>query len=178
MKIIALDPGLRGCGVALGDSAGNLERAVYVRSADAVSGRGGAVAAMGWALAAELQEGRFAGQCWQVACVEWPMQYEGSAHYVDRADISAISAVAGAAATVLSSRRLEALITPTPQEWKGNVPKDVHNARILGKLKPGEERLIECPVASLRHNVVDAVGLYLWAVEEVARRAKGLKRVG
>lgn len=49
-----------------------------------------------------------------------------------------------------------------PHEWKGNVPKHIHNARVLAKLTPHERTLIpDLPKAQL-HNVIDAIGLFLW----------------
>ncbi len=51
-----------------------------------------------------------------------------------------------------------------PSEWKGSVPKAIHGPRILAALSPEEKDLfdrIEC-AKSLRHNVVDAIGLGIW----------------
>ena len=49
----------------------------------------------------------------------------------------------------------------TPSQWKGQVPKDIHNARVLAKLSPDERALAE----GLDHNGIDALGLLLWALE-------------
>lgn len=55
-----------------------------------------------------------------------------------------------------------------PREWKGQVPKEIHNARTLAKLLEYERLVLDrvlSPLApSKRHNVIDAVGLGLWAV--------------
>ncbi len=53
-----------------------------------------------------------------------------------------------------------------PHQWKGSVPKVVHNERVLKVLKPGE--LLILPRRSKRakfpydRNMVDAVGIGLW----------------
>lgn len=52
-----------------------------------------------------------------------------------------------------------------PREWKGSVPKLIHNKRIMAKLTDAETKLLEKIPKSLRHNVVDAVGLALWGIK-------------
>ena len=56
----------------------------------------------------------------------------------------------------------------TPAEWKGHVPKDIHQPRILKALTP-EERKIVMAVGppSLRHNAIDAVGIGLYALKRM-----------
>jgi len=52
-----------------------------------------------------------------------------------------------------------------PAKWKGQLPKDVCNRRTLSKLTAEELKQVEvapCP-ASLKHNLIDAVGIGLWA---------------
>lgn len=49
-----------------------------------------------------------------------------------------------------------------PNEWKGQVPKSVHNKRVLACLTPEElERIAKLP-ESKAHNMIDAIGLGLW----------------
>jgi hypothetical protein len=55
-----------------------------------------------------------------------------------------------------------------PSAWKGSAPKEIHNARVLEKLSPGERDVLEAcrtrgarPIpASKLHNVVDGIGLW------------------
>jgi hypothetical protein len=47
-----------------------------------------------------------------------------------------------------------------PGQWKGQVPKDIHNRRVLAKLTPAERALVPND-----HNAIDATGLLLWALE-------------
>ena len=47
-----------------------------------------------------------------------------------------------------------------PREWKGQVPKKIHNARALDKLRPGERHILGELVKN--HNVIDAIGIGLY----------------
>ena len=52
-----------------------------------------------------------------------------------------------------------------PAKWKGQLPKDVCNRRTLAKLTQSELKQFDsapCP-ASLKHNLIDAIGIGLWA---------------
>lgn len=54
--------------------------------------------------------------------------------------------------------------TVLPKEWKGQVPKEVHNNRTMATLTKREVGVFSaCAVKpALRHNVLDAIGLGLW----------------
>jgi hypothetical protein len=54
-------------------------------------------------------------------------------------------------------KRLEEV---APGTWKGQVPKVIHNARVLAKLTATELAL-----CSGNHNEIDAIGLLLYALE-------------
>lgn len=55
-----------------------------------------------------------------------------------------------------------------PAEWKGQVPKTIHAKRILDRLNPRETELflrrVDKVAPSKRHNVIDAIGIGLWAI--------------
>ncbi len=57
----------------------------------------------------------------------------------------------------------------TPSTWKGQVKKDISHARIWAKLWVGEQQIVDAAgkgmPASKRHNMLDAVGIGLWAVD-------------
>ncbi len=59
------------------------------------------------------------------------------------------------------------VVTVKPAEWKGQVDKDMHNARVIKSLPPEELELFKLKTKSLaaskRHNVIDAIGLAKWA---------------
>lgn len=171
MKILAVDPGVRHLGVALGDISGRVEWAALIRSPEQTARGGLAVSAIAWELARALQ-----GRTWDASVVEWPTQYEGNSAYADRKDISLLSAVAGGVGVIASSRALRYELTPEPQGWKGQVPKEIHNRRVMDRLTLADRERIVWPAQSLRHNVIDAVGLLLWAGEEIGRRERQAAR--
>jgi hypothetical protein len=53
-----------------------------------------------------------------------------------------------------------------PHDWKGNVPKSIHNRRVKSRLTLAEAGVLaNCGVIpSLAHNVVDAIGMCLWSL--------------
>lgn len=60
-------------------------------------------------------------------------------------------------------------LMPLPRVWKGSVEKSVFTRRILAKLQPDELSIVKgtkCAASKL-HNVVDAVGLGLYAIGSV-----------
>jgi hypothetical protein len=54
-----------------------------------------------------------------------------------------------------------------PQKWKGSVPKEIHHPRIFAKLTPSEQIVLADAgkgiAPSKRHNLLDAIGIALWA---------------
>jgi len=65
----------------------------------------------------------------------------------------------------LSLARFEPeIVLVKPHEWKGSVPKDIHNQRICGSLSEHESAIIDAAgvAKTHRHNMIDAVGLGLW----------------
>jgi len=171
---ITIDPGVRGCGLAVWRSGGLAFAAYLPRD----TRPGPSCVAMGRALDHAL-----AGRVWSAGAVEWPVQRHGAAHYVRRSDISDLTAVAAVCAYVLSQHGAEVL-TPLPERWKGQVPKHIHTARVIGgalareKLPRVEGYQSSAPgllsglelsricweTRALSHNIVDAIGIGLWAL--------------
>ena len=48
-------------------------------------------------------------------------------------------------------------------DWKGSVPKDIHNARILTRMTTAERELLDCIPEILQNNTIDAIGLAMYA---------------
>lgn len=60
-----------------------------------------------------------------------------------------------------------------PHTWKGMVPKEEHQPKILAALAPEELALVEAVMPPyLRHNMIDAVGIGLYDVGRLAQEAE------
>jgi len=61
-----------------------------------------------------------------------------------------------------------------PSTWKGGIPKEIHHKRILGLLRSSEMRAVHHGLQnvpeSFQHNVLDAVGGFLWAARKEGLR--------
>lgn len=91
-------------------------------------------------------------------------------------DIVNVNGIAGMCVMAATQLQPEYLFTPIPQEWKGSVPKKIHQARILSRLHltpdlsyaagygtgnaPGSTGVLK----SMRTHVIDALGLAVWAL--------------
>lgn len=64
--------------------------------------------------------------------------------------------------------------TVTPSDWKGSVPKNIHNTRTLAQLTPEEMHRFKTytkgVAAGELNNVIDGVGLGLWAAKKDGSR--------
>ena len=94
--------------------------------------------------------------------IEIPIAYPS--RKVDPNDLIKLAIMAGEYAGYLDALGFPQAQFVKPVQWKGTVPKDVHQRRILKKLKPEElERLPKRPRAKdYDHNMLDAVGIGLW----------------
>lgn len=52
-----------------------------------------------------------------------------------------------------------------PRRWKHQTPKEIHNRRVIMQLAGNERALL--PKGAKAHNVIDAVGLGLWALKRM-----------
>jgi hypothetical protein len=165
MNIIAFDPGLRCCGMALFND-GKLIEATAPRS-DIKSPVRDVPAWVGMAAA-----------CREVAA-DWPaadlVVYEMPEVYLtggkgDPNDLMQLTGVLGAVSGVFSCRWEGYL----PVQWKGQLDKDVHHARIreffltAAELRRMEGQL-DSIISSLQHNALDAVGLGLFYLKRDRR---------
>lgn len=169
--LLAIDPGLRACGVALFQKA-SLQAAAYVRCKTKFTRGYIAYAAMAqeinlWVLA----HGNFIEHIDTIA-IEMPRIYpggKGDSKNVDPNDVLDVAAV-GAALTGVVCANLRVSINDDcippyirsyfPSEWKGQVPKDVMNRRVLSKLNHEEQEAI-IRVGAKDHNTLDAIGIGL-----------------
>ncbi len=92
--------------------------------------------------------------------VEIPQVYQQRMWKGDPNDLIDVAIVAGA---VAAQFRCETTFI-RPRKWKGTRPKKVCNKLTLGTLDDGELKVYRSVdvLASLRHNVIDAIGIGLW----------------
>ncbi len=158
--LISVDPGIRGCGVALFDG-GKLVRAAYVKSPAKTGNNAAACVSMG--LAVYSWTDRTAPDA---LALEWPQVYasrirEGSS----KADPNDLLALCGVDSVIAALYDLPtAMVTCfAPAEWKGQMSKEACQGRIIGRLSAAElEIVMSVSPPSLRHNVFDAVGIGLF----------------
>lgn len=93
--------------------------------------------------------------------VEFPQDYPGETA-AKKADIAKLRDRARLALSNYGSAG-EYIRKVAPHDWKGSVPKEIHNARILAALTQEERALVPSAGGKPDHNVVDAIGLSMWA---------------
>lgn len=93
--------------------------------------------------------------------LEWPQIYKGE-RGKDPNQLLWLAAINGAALGCA----VDTAFLPHPREWKGQVPKDVHNRRVCSKLLPEVQAALDAIPKTYRHNAIDACGLGLWYIEQ------------
>lgn len=159
---VALDPGIRHCGLALFMS-NRLVRAGLARNPE-VSLRGPAAwttmaRAVEDMLAAWLPEEGFVDGDELILAAELQQVYRGPGAKADPDDLFQLTGVVGAVTALVNTS-----VGYLPREWKKNLPKGVVEARIKKRLSPEELKAMkeaEGSTPSLQHNVIDAVGIGL-----------------
>lgn len=184
-RFAALDPGVRGCGVALYDW-GELVACGYVPNPAEWEGDAqlGALVEMGVAVDVWVEEHwpeatrTELSDPWSVV-FEWPQVYTAGKL---RGDPNDLLPLAGIGMWLWGRRGLDpGHARYRPAEWKGQLPTggkrgaaDVVEARVRGRLGAEELRVLEAGLLnvarSLRHNVVDAVGIGLHHLGRFERR--------
>jgi hypothetical protein len=151
--VLSVDPGLRHCGVALfGDQ--QLRWAALIKSPEKTVRGPAAWLAMAKAVLARLLNLPKP----DVLVVEVPQVYSWRGQKGDQADLIELAGVDGALVGTIEHKTG---ISYLPRQWKGQVPKEVMNARVEAKLSEVEKGRIEACAPSLRHNVLDGVGIGL-----------------
>lgn len=93
---------------------------------------------------------------------EVPQKYRGSP--VDMQDLISLSFMAG---YITSALQPESIRTIFVREWKGQRPKYVDNQYTRKLLNDQERQILDAAEVpkSKEHNVLDAIGIGLWALE-------------
>jgi hypothetical protein len=158
--LLSLDPGLRGCGVAVFDTAHKrLMRAGYVVNSDRKSKGYRAHVLMArevsnW-LASEL---KMLPPNLANVIIELPRIYPSPQQQKgDPNDLIDVAGVGSAFASLCSPGAVQHVY---PQDWKGQVPKKVMNDRVLQALDAGEVGNVR-HAGSKDHNTLDGVGIGL-----------------
>jgi len=147
--LFSLDPGLRGCGVAYWNEDGSLAHVAYLRNP--VKKGDGPAAWMGYA------SGHIPDTDPEHFISEVPQVYRVGASKGDPDDLIQLAGVVGVFSALFTATTY---LGVKPREWKGQVPKDVHHARLVKTLTPKELAMVKAAAPpSLRHNVLDAVGI-------------------
>jgi len=157
--LVALDPGIRGCGIALFRD-GMVTRAAYVANPIEKGCDVAAVTEMAAAAARWVCNGPLVVPVPVNAVIEVPRVYPLARQKGDQNDLIAIAGVAFAFAS-----HCLGVAQYYPRDWKGTLDADDMTERIKSRLSVAELNCITKARASLMHNVYDAIGI-------------GLKKVG
>lgn len=164
--ILAVDPGLRGCGVAYFSREAfyptpRLRWARYVRNPVRTGDGMDAIRAVAHEVGQQGPRSHV-----DLLAVEFPQVYAGAKAIGDPRDLLTLAAIDGAI-TIQCGREV---LRYFPREWKGQVDPDVLIERVKDRLDPAELARVELPAAHLAHNVWDAVGIGLKAAGRFERR--------
>lgn len=149
--LLAVDPGLRGCGIALFRDR-ILEQAVYVE------GEAKAQRAAGWTAMVNAVSEFVGARTVEELVVELPQVYVAVRSKGDPNDLIQLAAVVGGLCAEFRWAHQKIYL---PAEWKGQVPKEIIHERAEKRLTTEEMAAISCRRKSLLHNVKDAVAIGL-----------------
>lgn len=139
MRLLACDPGKHAVGLSVWDDG----KLLFVEYCEFLTHAELAVDLAEWAP--------------DVVVCEVPQVYPGFREQ-DPNDLIEVALVAG----VCLASALKA-IAVRPHAWKGGVPKNIHNTRVLAKLDDAGRALVAAvKPASKRHNAIDGVGIGQW----------------
>ena len=154
LNFVAIDPGLRGCGVAWFRD-GRLKVASYVESRARTARGADCFVAMADAV---YERRRYLGCEHTHTIIELPQVYQSKHQKGDQDDIIQLAGVVGA----ICQTSGDDVQTVRPREWKGTIAKEVMTRRIDSRLDDAEKAAIVRKSAALDHNTLDAVGIGLW----------------
>jgi hypothetical protein len=101
------------------------------------------------------------------AVIEMPRWYPRE-HEIDVNDLLDLACLVGRLQGRLEEKGVDVELV-YPRTWKGTVPKDIHNKRVLAALSKEELALLpKRPRAKdFDHNLLDAVGIGLWKLGRI-----------
>lgn len=106
-----------------------------------------------------------------IVVIEKPRIYPGpsrdkAGNMRDLNDLIDLACVAGGIAALFDTQQI---ITVYPADWKGQMPKEKMNKRVLDTLTPEERKCIQS-VGKLDHNTLDAIGIGLHYLGRLNKR--------
>lgn len=161
LKMLAIDPGLRGCGCAVFEGP-VLRRAWFSKNTEMLERGPKAWRAMAEAVALGLNGEDFGPVELHTLAIEYPQVYKTAYQKGDQDDIVQLQGCAGAVVGLITAKHYLGF---TPRYWKGQVPKLIHNERVAKKLSPEELANIYEHRTTIRHNVIDAIGIGIFVLE-------------
>lgn len=164
LRLLAVDPGLRGCGAATFVD-NRLERAWYCRNTERNERGPKAWREMGLALHADLVTRGLLDI--HAFATEYPQIYHSEHQIGDQDDIVQLACAAGAISAVIPAKHFVGYL---PRYWKGQVPKKVHNLRVVCRLDEEEKTKLEPVPQQLRNNIIDAIGIGLFLLKQQRAR--------
>jgi hypothetical protein len=156
--ILCLDPGAKKAGVALFEDGGKLMTAWLVEGKD-------------WRETADNVVRRMPVNSINVrGIVIEKMQIYDSTPLAHANDCIILSLMAGRVTGLFSGFVGDSTFEYFPHQWKGQVPKEIHQVRIREKLTAAETKRVQLPKArSKQHDVWDAIGIGLYHLRGVRR---------
>lgn len=167
-RLIAIDPSLRASGWAY------FEDGELVTGGVATTRKSMSVYCLFTALSSVLSR-EVSGRI-DVLVAEWPQVYVGARSKGDPNDLLWLTAVLGSAVAEVAPQEV---ILYKPAEWKGQVDKRVHNIRVMARLESKELAIVKnvAVTESLRHNMIDAIGIGLKYLKRLEPRRNGTSTV-
>lgn len=154
--LIAVDPGIRGCGVAVFDSYGVLWRADYVKNLNPEGNRSQARHDMVHEILGFVERATFMQAHEFGLCYEFMKVYSRTdSRKGDQNDLTPLCALVDRLAGTLGEVGHDYL----PQEWKGQLDKETCKARVISRLTP--EELSRVGKAGPKLDTWDAIGIGL-----------------
>ncbi len=149
MRILSVDPGLVCCGWAFWCD-GQMTSSGITRTKETDLGR------------RVLDHAAILDKMYpDVLVIEKPEVYAQRFLKGDPEDLIHIAIVVGA---IVHAAKTFEIRMPLPKTWKGQISKEISAARTLKKLSEEEKQRMGKVIPSLKHNMMDAIGIGLWAL--------------
>lgn len=166
---VAMDPGVHGCGLAIGTSDGTLIHACYVPNS--TSGRGDRANLQ---LVGAVMRVIFSAVCplhIAVVAVEWPQTYKGTSYRpdVDETDLRELRHIDELFLSCFPRHTRRAKFSP--HDWKRTISKkSICRARLEKGMSKEELKAVRpAKKKDLDHNTWDAVGIFKHATNHPGR---------